>query len=112
MKNKNIIISSSPFKLFFLLTVKASNSDDPVFSGSNLSMEYVEVAKLYYLSNKSQGESEESGDRIGYLSKWEVLRLVKNSFKFAFLEKQKLRKLMKGAEEEVYSVILETEGYR
>jgi len=88
------------------------NSDDPVFSGSNLSMEYVEVAKLYYLSNKSQGESEESGDRIGYLSKWEVLRLVKNSFKFAFLEKQKLRKLMKGAEEEVYSVILETEGYR
>jgi len=74
------------------------NTDDPIFSGTDLSLEYVKAAQFYIQSDKnSNGE---------WLTKWEVLRLIKNSFKFAFLEKQRRRQLLRAAEEEIYQTIL------
>jgi adenosine deaminase len=77
------------------------STDDPIFSNSDISKEYVMAAKLYYYAS---GKKEE-------LTKWELLRLIKNSFKFAFLEKDKIDELLRAIEEEIYEIIIKEYGF-
>ncbi len=67
------------------------NTDNRGISRTTLSQEYLEAARL----------------TEGGLSRWEVLRLVKNSFKAAFLPKNEKDRLLKKIDEEIFSLILD-----
>ncbi len=67
------------------------NTDNRGISSTTLSHEYLEAARMT-----------EDG-----LSRWEVLRLVKNSFKAAFLPKDEKDRLLKRIDEEIFSLILD-----
>ena len=79
------------------------NTDDKAWSDSTLSDEYVKSAELYWKMAKKKNLEDE------YLTKWEVLRIVKNGFKKAFIEREEVRDLLKSVEEEIYQFILESE---
>ena len=65
------------------------NTDNPFISDSNMTKEYIVGASL-----------------IGGLSKWEILRLIKNSFRGAAISKTEKRKLMNEIDEEIYEFLL------
>ncbi|MEO0021677.1 MAG: hypothetical protein ABIK48_05825 [candidate division WOR-3 bacterium] len=75
------------------------NTDDPIFSAnSTLSHEFVEAARLYQNAHDNKNKL--------WLSKWEVLRLVKHAFKFAFISRDEKRELLRAVEEEIYQKII------
>ncbi len=79
-------------------------TDDPVWSGmSDLSTELVKAAVEY------QGSRSNTQKRA--LTRWETLRLLKHSFKHAFLDRHERRNLLWAVEEEVYQLILQQEGF-
>jgi len=80
------------------------NTDDKAWSDSSLSDEYVKAAELYWKRARKKNLANE------YLTKWEVLRIVKNGFKKAFIDREEVRKLLKAVEEEIYQLILESEN--
>ena len=43
----------------------------------------------------------------GGLTKWEVLRLIKNGFRFATIEKEQKRLLMNEIDNEIYEILFE-----
>ncbi|MBV5329733.1 MAG: hypothetical protein JZU65_19255 [Chlorobium sp.] len=75
--------------LDFSLTVTI-NTDNRGISATTLSNEYLEAARM----------------TEGGLSRWELLRLVKNGFKAAFLPKDEKDRLLKRIDEEVFTLIL------
>jgi hypothetical protein len=44
------------------------------------------------------------------LTKWEVLRLIKHSFTYAFIDREDKRLLLHAVEEELYQRIIHEEG--
>lgn len=76
--------------LDFGLTVTV-NTDNRGISRTTLSDEYLEAARL----------------TEGGLSRWEILRLLKNGFKAAFLPKDEKDRLLQRMDEEVFSLILD-----
>jgi len=77
------------------------NTDDPAWSGTVLSDEYVKAGELYYLAQKDKSEDEKQP-----LSLWDVLRIVKHGFKSAFISRKEKRTLLRSVEEEVYQKVL------
>jgi len=67
------------------------NTDNPGISRTNLSREYLEAARL-----TPDG-----------LSKWDILRLVRNGFRAIFLPKDEKDALLKEIDREVYGLILD-----
>lgn len=67
------------------------NTDNRGISRTTLSQEYLEAARL----------------TKGGLSRWEILRLIKNSFKAAFLPKDEKDRLLKKIDEVIFSLILD-----
>lgn len=67
------------------------NTDNRGISRTTLSEEYLKAAKM----------------TLGGLSKWEVLRLIKNTFKAAFLPKNEKDVLLKVVDEKVFSLVLD-----
>jgi adenosine deaminase len=67
------------------------NTDNRGISRTTMSNEYLEAARL----------------TEGGLSRWEILRLVKNSFKAAFLPKDKKDTLLKKIDTEIFNLILD-----
>jgi adenosine deaminase len=66
------------------------NTDNPYVSDCTLTKEFLVSASL-----------------AGGLTKWEVLRLIKNSFKSAALLKEDKKLLLNEIEDEIYSILLE-----
>ena len=66
------------------------NTDNPFISSSTLTKEFLVAAYL-----------------VGGLTKWEILRLIKNSFRAAAIPKDEKRKLMNEIDEEIYELMLE-----
>ena len=67
------------------------NTDNRGISRTTLSNEYLEAARL----------------SPGGLSRWEILRLIKNSFKAAFLPKDEKDRLLKRVDSDIFSLILD-----
>ena len=65
------------------------NTDNPCVSDTCMTKEYLVGAKL-----------------IDGLSKWEILRLIKNSFRSAAIPKNEKRMLMNEIDEEIYNILL------
>ncbi|MBA3008078.1 MAG: hypothetical protein KJ900_17510 [Proteobacteria bacterium] len=76
--------------LDYSLTVTI-NTDNRGISATTLSNEYLEAARM----------------TEGGLSRWEILRLVKNGFKAAFLPKDEKDRLLKRIDEEIFSLVLD-----
>ena len=66
------------------------NVDNPFISDSNLSLEYYVACVL-----------------SGGLSKWDILRILLNGFKYASLPKFHRSKLVREMEAEIYELLLE-----
>ncbi|HBH32938.1 MAG TPA: adenosine deaminase, partial [Desulfofustis sp.] len=67
------------------------NTDNRGISRTTMSRELLQAAKL-----SPQG-----------LSRWEILRLIKNSFKAAFLPKDEKDRLLKEVDRQIFSLILD-----
>ena len=67
------------------------NTDNRGISATTLSNEYLEAARM----------------TEGGLSRWEILRLVKNGFKASFLPKDEKDRLLKRIDEEIFSLVLD-----
>lgn len=65
------------------------NTDNPFVSGSTLTEEYLVAANL-----------------AGGLTKWEILRLIKNSFRSAAIPKEQKKLLMNEIDDEIYNLLL------
>jgi adenosine deaminase len=65
------------------------NTDNPMISSATLSQEYIVAAKY-----------------SGGLTKWEVLRLIKNAFRSAAIPKQEKRELMNKIDDEIFEILL------
>lgn len=65
------------------------NTDNPFVSDTTLTREFLVAAKL-----------------IGGLTKWEILRLIKNSFRSASINKKEKRLLMNEIDSEIYELLL------
>jgi len=79
------------------------NTDDMAYSDRTLSEEYVKAAELYWERAKSRHDTRP-------ITKWDTLRLVKNGFKMAFIEREEKRNLLRAVEDEVYQLILKMES--
>jgi adenosine deaminase len=64
------------------------NTDNPFVSDSNMTKEYLVAARL-----------------TGGLSRWEILRLIKNGFRAAAIPKDEKRKLMNEIDDEIYEIL-------
>lgn len=64
------------------------NTDNPFVNNANIVQEYLFAANL-----------------IGGLSKWEILRLIKNSFRGTAISKKDKRKLMNEIENEIFEIL-------
>jgi len=80
------------------------NTDDKAWSDSTLSNEYVKGAELYWKRSKNKNIEDEFEGK--FLTKWEILRIVKNGFKKSFISREEKRDLLKAVEEEIYQLIL------
>jgi len=66
------------------------NTDNPFVSGATLTDEFMVAAKM-----------------AGGLTKWEILRLIKNSFRSAALPKEQKKRLMDEIDDEIYNYLLD-----
>ena len=66
------------------------NTDNPFISDTTLTDEFMVAAKM-----------------AGGLTKWEILRLIKNSFRSAALPKVQKKRLMDEIDDEIYSLLLD-----
>jgi adenosine deaminase len=65
------------------------NTDNPFISNSTMTKEYIVAASM-----------------IGGLTKWEILRLIKNGFRGAAIPKEEKRELMNEIDNEIYEILL------
>lgn len=68
------------------------NTDNPFVNSANLTEEYLFAAQM-----------------IGGLTRWEILRLIKNSFRGAAIPKEEKRKLMDKIDDEIFEILLNDE---
>lgn len=81
-----------PLKEYLNNNIKVSiNTDDPGISLSNITQEYIKAIKLTSYE----------------LSLWEILKLIRNGFKSAFLEVSQKEKLIKHVETEIIHLVKE-----
>lgn len=92
-----------PLYPFILDGLKVTiNTDNPAVSDSTLSDEYVKAAELFQLHKENE--------RRHWISKWEIIRIIKNAFSSAFLDREEKRNLLRAVEEEIYQKIIEEYG--
>ncbi len=85
-----------PLMNYFEKGIQVSiNTDNPGISRTTLSNEYLKAARL-----SSKG-----------LTKWEVLQLVRNSFKAAFCPKSERKQLLLDAEKDILNLIMSENGF-
>jgi adenosine deaminase len=92
-----------PFYDFVLEGLKITvNTDNPAVSDSTLSEEFVKAAELFQIHQENT--------KRDWMSKWEILRVLKNAFSSSFLDREDKRNLMRAVEEEIYQKIIEEYG--
>ncbi|MFW9873907.1 MAG: hypothetical protein ACFFG0_12440, partial [Candidatus Thorarchaeota archaeon] len=92
-----------PFYDFVLEGLKVTvNTDNPAVSDSTLSEEFVKAAELFQ-------NHRENTERC-WMSKWEILRVLKNAFSSSFMDREEKRQFMRAVEEEIYQKIIEEYG--
>jgi len=69
-------------------------TDDPAIQNSDINIEYLWLSHLTVRGNKSG------------ITKWEVLKLIRNSFKYSFLPNEIKRKLLQYVDNEVFRVLM------
>lgn len=95
------IEDSYPFYNFFTDGLNITiNTDNPAVSESSLSDEFVKAGELF------QKHRENSHSEYNWISRWEILRVVKNGFSNAFLDREEKRQLIRAVEEEIYQKII------
>lgn len=93
-----------PFYDFVLEGLKVTvNTDNPAVSDSTLSEEFVMAAELFQKNQENTNRD--------WMSKWEILRVLKNAFSSSFLDREEKRNLMRAIEEEIYQEIIEEYGF-
>jgi adenosine deaminase len=93
-----------PFYEFVGKGIKVTiNTDNQSVSDSTLSEEYLKAAELY--------QKHRNNRRRSWISKWDILRVIKNGFSGAFLDREEKRNLMRAVEEEIYQKIIEEYGF-
>ena len=78
------------------------NTDNPAVSESTLSDEFVKAAELFQ-NNRNNNDND-------WISKWGILKIIKNSFSSAFMDREEKRKLIRAIEEEIYEKIIKEYG--
>jgi len=97
------IYDEYPFYDFVLEGLKVTvNTDNPAVSDSTLSEEFVKAAELFQ-------NHRENTERC-WMSKWEILRILKNAFSSSFMDREEKRQFMRAVEEEIYQKIIEEYG--
>jgi adenosine deaminase len=92
-----------PFYDFVLDGLKVTvNTDNPAVSDSTLSEEFVMAAELFQKNQENTNRD--------WMSKWEILRVLKNAFSSSFLDREEKQNLMRAVEEEIYQEIIEEYG--
>ncbi len=92
-----------PFYDFVLEGLKVTiNNDNPAVSDSTLSEEFVMAAELF--------QKHRENTQRDWMSKWEILRVLKNAFSSSFLDREEKRQLMRAVEEEIYQKIIREYG--
>lgn len=95
------IEDSYPFYNFFIEGLNITiNTDNPAVSESTLSDEFVKAGELF------QKHRENIHREYNWISRWEILRIVKNGFSNAFLDREEKRQLIRAVEEEIYQKII------
>ncbi len=94
-KDYNIISSSNlkeyPLKQYLDKGIYVTiNTDDPGISLTDLTQEYYKAASM----------------TKGGLSKWDILRIIRNGFRFAFISHHKRREILLEAEKQIGRIIL------
>lgn len=90
--NKEIYVNDKyyPLRQYLMENLDVTiNTDNPFVSGSTLTEEYLIAANL-----------------AGGLTKWEILRLIKNSFRSAAIPKEPKKLLMNEIDDEIYNLLL------
>jgi adenosine deaminase len=102
LTNKDIE-NEYPFYDFVAKGIKVTiNTDNQSVSESTLSEEYIKAAELY--------QNHRNNRKGNWISKWDILRVIKNGFGSAFLDREEKRNLMRAVEEEIYQEIIEEYG--
>lgn len=92
-----------PFYDFVLNGIKVTiNTDNQSVSESTLSEEYLKAAELYQKHRENTNKN--------WISKWDILRVIKNGFSSAFLDREEKRNFMRAVEEEIYQEIIKEYG--
>jgi len=92
-----------PFYEFVIEGIKVTiNTDNQSVSESTLSEEYIKAAELYQWHRKNT--------RRNWISKWDILRVIKNGFSSAFMNREEKRNFMRAVEEEIYQKIIKEYG--
>lgn len=78
------------------------NTDNPAVSDSTLSEEFVTAARLFHTNKKNKEQF--------WISKWGILKILKNGFSSAFMDREEKRQLMRAVEEEIYQKIIDEYG--
>jgi adenosine deaminase len=74
------------------------NTDNQAVSDCKLSDEYVEAAELF---QRHRDNTEKQ-----WISKWEILRIIKNGFGSSFLDREEKRQLLRAVESEIYQILI------
>jgi adenosine deaminase len=79
------------------------NTDNPAVSDSTLSEEFIKAAELF--------QTHRENIKCQWIPKWEILRVIKNSFRSSFLERQEKQQFIRAVEEEIYQKIIDEYGF-
>lgn len=90
-KTKYVEEGYYPLRQYLMENIDVTiNTDNPFVSGTTLTDEFMVAAKM-----------------AGGLTKWEILRLIKNSFRSAALPKEQKKRLMDEIDDEIYNFLLD-----
>lgn len=79
------------------------NTDNQSVSDCTLSEEFVKAAELF--------QQHRMNAQNYWISKWDILRVIRNSFISSFLSRDEKRDLMRAVEEEIYRKIIKEYGF-
>lgn len=79
----------------------AIGTDDKALSGTSINDEFIKAAEMYQDHHKNENRN--------WISKWEITKIIKNSFSSAFIHKEERRMLIKAVEEELYNKLINIE---
>ena len=93
-----------PFFEFVNKGIKVTiNTDNQSVSDCTLSEEFVKAAELFQNNRKNT--------RGYWISKWDILRIIRNSFSSSFMDRDEKRDFMRAVEEEIYQAIIKEYGF-